>query len=385
MGLLQLQQLPRHCAPGQAVGGGSGNSPRQAGSLPTLTLWRQVEADVPVIMHGAVELAVTGLAEVEGPPAVQLLAVGVVAYLARPEGEAGRTGPPQSAPRPPQCTAGLLLGPRAALHFPTVHSPQGAPGSLIHSAAASQTPLCVHSERRREKHTPALEERTVEGRLPVRNQRQLPPGPLPGAQAGRAPRMLRAAVCVRQLRVGTSNPLLSSLQTLCSKFCDLSGPCMASLAWDGGASGGVRERRWQSGCLGTACPQPPTSIHCVYCAACTRSPPAPWVTATSSLPFGSHSLPLTPLLPTFLVPLGTDRSTCLPRTGGFPVPATSRRALPSPTASGSQSIGSRQGLPPLHLRLHFSHSLSAKENPVEEVSILTTSWFSLPVLVRIFS
>lgn len=32
-------------------------------------------------MHGAVELAVTGLAEVEGSAAVQLLALGVVAYL----------------------------------------------------------------------------------------------------------------------------------------------------------------------------------------------------------------------------------------------------------------------------------------------------------------
>ena len=46
-----------------------------------LTLRGQVEADVPIVMHGVVDLAVTGLAEVEGPPAVQLLAVGVVAYL----------------------------------------------------------------------------------------------------------------------------------------------------------------------------------------------------------------------------------------------------------------------------------------------------------------
>lgn len=41
----------------------------------------QVEADVPIIMHGAVELAVTDLAEVEGAPVVQLLAFGVVTYL----------------------------------------------------------------------------------------------------------------------------------------------------------------------------------------------------------------------------------------------------------------------------------------------------------------
>ena len=46
-----------------------------------LTLGGQVEADMPIIMHGAVELAVTDLAEVEGAPVVQLLAVGVVAYL----------------------------------------------------------------------------------------------------------------------------------------------------------------------------------------------------------------------------------------------------------------------------------------------------------------
>lgn len=39
-------------------------------SLPVLTLGGQVEADVPIIMHGAVELAVTGLTEVEGAPVV---------------------------------------------------------------------------------------------------------------------------------------------------------------------------------------------------------------------------------------------------------------------------------------------------------------------------
>lgn len=38
--------------------------------LPVLTLGGQVEADVPIIMHGAVELAVTGLTEVEGAPVV---------------------------------------------------------------------------------------------------------------------------------------------------------------------------------------------------------------------------------------------------------------------------------------------------------------------------
>lgn len=46
-----------------------------------LTLWRQVKADVPIIMHSAVELAVTGLTQVEGPLAVQLLAVCMMAHL----------------------------------------------------------------------------------------------------------------------------------------------------------------------------------------------------------------------------------------------------------------------------------------------------------------
>jgi hypothetical protein len=36
---------------------------------------------VPVIICSAVELAVTGLTEVEGPPTVQLLAVSVMTYL----------------------------------------------------------------------------------------------------------------------------------------------------------------------------------------------------------------------------------------------------------------------------------------------------------------
>lgn len=68
--------------------GESGATPGTPGSglgpPPVLTLWGQVEADVSVILHDAVKLAVTGLAEVEGSPAVQLLAVGVVAYLCGP-------------------------------------------------------------------------------------------------------------------------------------------------------------------------------------------------------------------------------------------------------------------------------------------------------------
>lgn len=69
----------------------------------------QVEADVSVILHGAVKLAVTGLAEVEGAPAVQLLAVGVVAYL---RGTGWGCGPRfTTGPRP-------TLSPTAQMTFP---------------------------------------------------------------------------------------------------------------------------------------------------------------------------------------------------------------------------------------------------------------------------
>lgn len=93
-----------------------------------LTLGGQVEADVPVIMHGAVELAVTGLAEVEGSPAVQLLAVGVVTYLwARVGGRLwpdlcwaqGSSWPLRRCPSLP-----AMLSPRVpgAQEFPSTHS-----------------------------------------------------------------------------------------------------------------------------------------------------------------------------------------------------------------------------------------------------------------------
>lgn len=110
-----------------------------------LTLRGQVEADMPIIMHGAVELAVTGLAEVEGSPAVQLLAVGVVAYLL---GEGGRCGLGWALqghrqahlwPRPRSAQVGLLAPPGAALRFQP-SSPQGALGLLIHRVNVSQAP-----------------------------------------------------------------------------------------------------------------------------------------------------------------------------------------------------------------------------------------------------
>lgn len=49
-----------------------------------LALRRQVKSDMPVIMRGVVELAVTDLTQVQRPPVVQLLAVGMVAYLGSP-------------------------------------------------------------------------------------------------------------------------------------------------------------------------------------------------------------------------------------------------------------------------------------------------------------
>lgn len=112
-----------------------------------LTLGGQVEADMPVIMHGAVELAVTGLAEVEGSPAVQLLAVGVVAYLW------ARTG---GGLWPDLCQApGGLLAPQV-LPFTSSHAlPMGAWCSGSHSTNISQALTLCHSEGRRETPRPA--------------------------------------------------------------------------------------------------------------------------------------------------------------------------------------------------------------------------------------
>lgn len=46
-----------------------------------LTLRGQIEADVAIEVHGAVEAAVADLTQAEGAAVVQLLALGVVAYL----------------------------------------------------------------------------------------------------------------------------------------------------------------------------------------------------------------------------------------------------------------------------------------------------------------
>lgn len=42
-----------------------------------------------VVVQGAVELAITGLTQVERPPVVQLLAVGMMAYLWEKDGDVG--------------------------------------------------------------------------------------------------------------------------------------------------------------------------------------------------------------------------------------------------------------------------------------------------------
>lgn len=78
-----------------------------------LTLGGQVEADMPIIMHGAVELAVTDLAEVEGAPVVQLLAVGVVAYLCGKGWGGGWTQSP------------VVHGAPGCSSCPTIHVPEG--------------------------------------------------------------------------------------------------------------------------------------------------------------------------------------------------------------------------------------------------------------------
>lgn len=128
--------------------------------LPVLTLGGQVEADMPIIMHGAVELAVTDLAEVEGAPVVQLLAVGVVAYLC---GKGwGRGGP----------KALWYTGPLAALHVqPSVF--QRGLCLLIYSSNVSQAPTrCPFWGMQRQQSPARKKQRQV-------TMKQVLPGPLP--------------------------------------------------------------------------------------------------------------------------------------------------------------------------------------------------------------
>lgn len=44
---------------------------------------------MPVVVQGAVELAITGLTQVERSPVVQLLAVGMMTYLWEKDGDVG--------------------------------------------------------------------------------------------------------------------------------------------------------------------------------------------------------------------------------------------------------------------------------------------------------
>lgn len=165
--------------------------------LPTLTLRGQVKADVPIIMHDAVELAVTGLTEAEGSPAVQLPALSVEAYLWGRRG-GGREGPSGHGGgghcggpdhwRPQAQAPGHSQGCSFLSHpFPT-----GASCSLIHSVDRPPAPRCVHSEGSAEKsRSLPSKDKVWRGNFQGGTTRQLLPGPLPGVQEGRAPQNAR--------------------------------------------------------------------------------------------------------------------------------------------------------------------------------------------------
>lgn len=157
--------------PRQGVLSYSRSSGSQAGVPPALTLRRQVKADVSIIVHGAVELAVTGFTEVERSSMVQLLAVGVVAHLHREGGGGGlgcTTGRLPCAPHSAQVQVLALMG--AALHSPTIHSPQGTWCSLSLQMAPKLL-LCIQPGGHRENQSPAREEWSAQGRPPVGNHK----------------------------------------------------------------------------------------------------------------------------------------------------------------------------------------------------------------------
>lgn len=194
--------MPLHREFGAALG----TRRARLGSLPTLTLGGQVKADMPIIMHDAVELAVTGFTEVEGSPVVQLLTVSVVAYLAGKEGQVGWAGPHRASGGHSgsrgrySAQVGFLVPPEAA-HFSTLYSPRGASCSLIHSVDVSQAPLCVHSEGSSEESRSLPSKNTVcRGDFQGGTTRQLLPGPLPGVQEGRAPQNAQGCCLVRPAR-----------------------------------------------------------------------------------------------------------------------------------------------------------------------------------------
>lgn len=130
------------------------------------------------------------------------------------------------------------------------------------------------------------------------------PGSLPGVQAGRAPQ--NAQRCHLLLPAQCWNR--QALPVLPSRPSALSSVACLAPAWptSHGTKGVLGELGTGAGSLGDqAVPFPPhTPVFTVFTVSpCTRSPPSLWITVPfSPLPSGSHSLSLTPPLPTFLVP-----------------------------------------------------------------------------------
>lgn len=353
----------------------------------TLTLGGQVKADVPIIMHGAVELAVTGLTEVEGSPVVPLLAVSVVAYLAGKEGEEGQEGwaGPRRAPGrhswgPDRCRAqvGFLVPPEAA-HFSTLHSPRGPSCSLIHSVDVSQAPLCVHSEGSTQKSRSLPSKNKVcRGDFRGGTTRQLLPGPLPGVQEGRAPQNAQGCCLVRPARCWNWQTLTVCPPPRPSALSSVT--CLApesNLTWDEGGYGGVRERHWY---LVLRQPHPPAPVFTV---SWLRSPPSLGMTVIHSPSSVSHSSPLTHSAPHF--------PCCSPTLRGFTLLQSSRPPSESGRAARAWSrstLALTYPIIPLSFSTSSCHTLSLipfQQNPMKQQSILTTSSSSLPVLISIFS
>ena len=159
-----------------------------------LTLGGQVEADMPIIMHGAVELAVTDLAEVEGAPVVQLLAVGVVAYLC---GKGWGGGGPKAL---------WYTGPLAALHVQPSMFQRGL-CLLIYSSNVSQAPTRCPFWGLQRQQSPARKKQRQ-----VNNHEAGTPRASPGTQAARAPKSeAGAASHLAQLSVFKQNASPSSM------------------------------------------------------------------------------------------------------------------------------------------------------------------------------
>lgn len=177
------------------------------------------------------------------------------------------------------------------------------------------------------------------------------------------------------LELADANCLPSS-QTLCPKFCDLSGP-KSNLKWDEGGYGGVRERHWYL--MLRQCP--PAAP--VFTVSWLRSPPSLGMTVIPSPPSVSHSSPLTHSAPHFRC--------CSPTLRGFTLLQSSQPPSESGRAARAWSCSALALTYPI-IPLSFSTSscrtlslIPFQQNPTKQWSILTTSSSSLPVLISIFS